>query len=254
MPAKTKAAPVRMTLAETLAELEKAGSEQTRKTYRRHGAGDPMFGVSFAALKLLYKRIKLDHELALALWDTGNFDAMNLAVKIVDPAKISSPDLDKWAKAPMARMAHGYVAHLAAESPHARAKADAWLASSSETIRCSGWLLVAALASRDETLPDSWFQSRLSRIESTIHSAPNHERYSMNNAVIGIGGRSAALRKAATAAAKKIGRVEVDHGDTDCQTPDAAAYIDKMWAHAASKKYPTPAAQERDRESMRTRC
>ena len=37
----------------------------------------------------------------------------------------------------------------------------------------------------------------------------------MNRALITIGGRSAALRKAATAAAKRIGKVVVDHGDTD---------------------------------------
>jgi 3-methyladenine DNA glycosylase AlkD len=253
-PAKLKTAPARMTLADAMAELKKAGSEQTRKTYRRHGAPEPMFGVSFATLKGMYKKIKVDHELALALWDTKNFDAMNLALKIVDPAKISSSDLDAWAKTPTARMCGGYVASLAAESPHARAKADAWLAAKEENVRCAGWTLISIMASRDESLPDSWFQSHLSRIESTIRSAPNHERYSMNNAIIGIGGRSPALRKAATAAAKKIGPVEVDHGDTDCETPDALATLDKTWAHATAKKYPSPAAQERDRESMRTRC
>ena len=52
----------------------------------------------------------------------------------------------------------------------------------------------------------------------------------MNNALIAIGGRNAKLKKLALAAAKKIGKVEVDHGDTSCKTPDAAAYINKMWA------------------------
>ena len=64
---KSKAAPARMTLAETMTALEQAGSAQTRKTYARHGAPEPMFGVSFATLKTLVKRIKVDHELALAL-------------------------------------------------------------------------------------------------------------------------------------------------------------------------------------------
>ena len=42
-----------------------------------------IFGVSFATLKSLYKRIKVDQELAQALWDTGNFDARNLAAPVV---------------------------------------------------------------------------------------------------------------------------------------------------------------------------
>src|SRR5262245_47512092 len=69
-----KPATARLSLAETMKLLEKAGSEQTRKTYRRHGAQDPMFGVSFATLKTLVKRIGVDHELAGALWDTKNHD------------------------------------------------------------------------------------------------------------------------------------------------------------------------------------
>ena len=77
-----KAAPSRLPLAEVMAALEKAGTEQNRKTWARHGVTGPMFGVSFAYLKTLMKRIKVDHELALSLWDTGNFDARNLAVKI----------------------------------------------------------------------------------------------------------------------------------------------------------------------------
>jgi hypothetical protein len=110
------------------------------------------------------------------------------------------------------------------------------------------------MAARDEATPDAWFGERLAEIERSIHAAPNSVREAMNQAVIHIGGRSPALRKAALAAAKRIGKVEVDHGDTSCKTPDAGPYIEKMWAHAASKKFDSPAAQERARESPRTRC
>ena len=263
MPAKTRTAPsakpmkaasTRMSLAEAMSTLEKAGSAQTRKTYARHGVEEPMFGVSFATLKTLYKRIGVDHELALALWDTGNFDARNLAVKVVDPARMSPADLDRWANAPSARMCHGYIASIAVEGPHARAKADAWLVSKDEALRCSGWLLAGTMSMRDETVPDAWFAARLAHIEKSIQAAPNEERAAMNQAVIAIGCRNASLRKAATAAAKRIGKVEVDHGDTACKTPDAAQYIDKTWAHSLSKKFESPAAHERSRESMRIRC
>ncbi len=254
MPAKTKAAAARMTFAQAMSALEKAGTAQARKTYARHGVPEPMFGVSFATLKTLYKRIKVDHDLALALWDTGNFDARNLALKIVDPARMSAADLDRWAKAPMARMCQGYVSHLAAEGPHGRSRADAWLSSRDEHLRGCGWLLVAALAMVDESIPAPWFAARLVEIEKSIHAAPNAQRDAMNRALIAIGGRDAALRKAATAAAKRIGKVEVDYGDTACKTPDAAAYIDKAWAHSTSKGHASPSAHERSRESMRTRC
>lgn len=249
-----KAAAPRMTLAETMSALEKAGSAQTRKTYARHGAAEPMFGVSFATLKSLLKRIGVDHELALALWDTGNFDARNLAVKVADPARMSPSDLDRWAKASTPRMCAGYVAYLAAEGPHARSRSDAWLSARDEASRCAGWSLVGAMAMRDEQTPDAWFAQRLAEIEASIQASPNAQRDAMLGTLVAIGCRSAALRKAVTAAAKRIGKVEIDHGDTACKTPELAATLEKTWNHAASKGFDSPAAQERARESIRTRC
>lgn len=255
-PAKaTKPAKARMTLTETMRELEKAGSAQTRKTYLRHGAAEPLFGVSFATLKALHKRIGVDHELAVALWDTGNLDARNLAVKIIDPAKVKSAELDRWVREWSApRMCAGYVAMLAAERGDGKTKAAEWLAAKDEPARAAGWTVVAQLAQRDEGIPDSWFEKHLVQIERTLHSAPNREREHMNQAVIAIGGRSAGLRKAALAAVRRIGVVELDHGDTDCKTPDATEYIEKSWALAKSKGFDSPAAQERSRELLRLRC
>ena len=39
-----------------------------------------------------------------------------------------------------------------------------------------------------------------------------------------------------TGAAKRIGKVEVDHGETGCKTQDAVTYIQKAKAHRARKK------------------
>jgi 3-methyladenine DNA glycosylase AlkD len=242
-----------MSLAEVMRTLEKAGSEQTRKTYTRHGATGPMFGVSFATLGALQKRIRVDHELALKLWDTGNVDARNLAMKIADPGTIEPSDLDRWARENPMRMCGLYIACLAQESAHAAAKAKEWLAAPDDRLRAAGWTLIGVLASRDEHSPDETFAKHLAQIERSIHSMSNEVKYAMNSALIAIGGRSPGLRKAATAAAKRIGVVEVDHGDTACETPDAVPYIEKMWERSG-KKFPSPAAAERARESMRTRC
>lgn len=249
-----KESSARVSLKDAMSTLERAGTAQARKIYARHGAKEPMFGVSFADLKVLMKRIGVDHELALALWDTGNYDARNLAVKIADPLRMSAKDLDRWASEDTARSCHAYVAQLAAEGPHGKSRAEAWLASGSETKRRFGWLLTGVLAMRDPGIPWAWFAERLAIIEKTIHQAPNGEREAMNHALISIGCRDEAARKAALASAKRIGKVRVDHGDTECKTPDASEYMAKTWAHAKAKKFENPAAQERSRESMRTRC
>ncbi|MBX5483461.1 MAG: DNA alkylation repair protein [Myxococcaceae bacterium] len=234
--------------------LEKAGSAQTRKIYLRHGGTEPMFGVSFATQKALYKKIRQDHALAVALWKTGNLDARLLAVKIADPAKLTSRDLDRWVKEGGDRMMRAYLASLVADGPLGPTKLAEWLSRPKGPEKCTGWSLLATLAMRDAQIPDAQFAEYLETIERTIHTAPNEEREGMLNAVIAIGCRSAELRKAATAAAKRIGQVEIDYGETDCKTPDVVPAIDKAWVHSTSKGFASPAAHERSRESMRLRC
>ena len=58
----------------------------------------------------------------------------------------------------------------------------------------------------------------------------------MNTALINIGVRNEALRERALAAAERIGAVEVDHGQTACETPDAVEYIHKTVAYREKKK------------------
>ena len=57
----------------------------------------------------------------------------------------------------------------------------------------------------------------------------------MNNALINVGVRNSKLQKKAIAAARRIGEVDVDHGETGCKTPDAVAYIKKTVAHNNKK-------------------
>jgi hypothetical protein len=49
----------------------------------------------------------------------------------------------------------------------------------------------------------------------------------MNGALISIGVFKPACRSKAIDAAKRIGKVTVDHGATSCKTPDAVPYIEK---------------------------
>jgi len=65
---------------------------------------------------------------------------------------------------------------------------------------------------------------------------PNRVRHEMNAVVVAVGVRPAPeLRPAAKRVAAAIGKVEVDHGQTGCRTPDAASYIDKVLAYRSRR-------------------
>jgi 3-methyladenine DNA glycosylase AlkD len=223
-----------------LRELKRRGTAQNRKVYRRHGVGENMYGVSFGDLRLLAKQIKVDQDLAIQLWATGNHDAQILATLIADPAQFDAKTLDAWSRDLGNYVITDQFAGLAARTAYWRKKAEKWHRARGEWIGRAGWNLIGQLALREPALPDSYFEPYLSEIETGLHQQKNRVREAMNNALIAIGARSAALQEKALRAAKTIGPVEIDHGETSCQTPDAAEYILRTRAHRQKK-----AAQEK---------
>jgi 3-methyladenine DNA glycosylase AlkD len=222
------------TAGEVMRELESLGTAQNRKVYKRHGASDNVFGVSYANLNKLKKRIITDHDLALELWATGNHDARVLAAMIADPRQADDAMLVAWvgdlSDYVIADAVSGYINQTA----FVREKSELWTQSDEEWVGTVGWNLLTHLALRDTSLPDSYFEPYLVIIERRIHTSANRIRYAMNNALIAIGMRSDVLEKQTVAAAGRIGTVDVDHGETNCKTPDAVAYIKK--AKARTKK------------------
>lgn len=209
-------------------QLEKMGTAQNRKTYARHGVGENTFGVSFASLYAMQKKIKIDHPLAQQLWKTGNGEARILALLVADPARLTAAEAEQWLREIRSYGVNMYLAALVAKTSFKDKLMYAWMKSKDEYPRACGYeILASRMRAKDASIPDGDLKKILGTIEKEIHGSANRARYSMNTAVIGIGTRRT-LMKDAIAAAKRIGPVEVDHGDTNCKTPDAATYIVKV--------------------------
>jgi 3-methyladenine DNA glycosylase AlkD len=221
------------TAAEIVAELKTLGSESTKKVLLRHGAREPFYGVKIEDLKTIQKRIKKDHGLALALYDTGVSDAMYLAGLIADPMKMSKADLRKWAKGAYWNMLAAYtVPWVASESRYAVELAKEWMDSPRELIATAGWSTYASYVSirPDADLDLTEVERLLGRVQKEIHAAADRVRYVMNGFVIAVGAAVAPLTARAKAVARAVGPVEVDMGDTSCRVPDALGYIAKVEA------------------------
>lgn len=222
-----------MTLVEVMADLAAHGSAQTKKTLMRHGAREPVFGVKVEHLKTLQKTIKRDHALALALYATGNSDAMYLAGLIAEPAKMTKAQLNAWAKAAYWHYLSCYaVAWVAAESRFACELALAWMGSKKEQVAAAGWSTYTSYLSitPDEALDLDEITALMDRAAKEIPTAANRAKYAMNMFVISVGAFVAPLLGRAKTVAKKIGTVDVDLGDTDCKVPNALAYIEMLEA------------------------
>ncbi len=210
-------------------ELESLGTEQNRKIYSKHGVMDNFFGVSFTHLRNLAKKIKANHLLARELWVTGNHDARNLATMIADPKIVTEVEIDQWVLDLKDYILADSFAQFVNKTSFCHSKMELWTQSENEWIGRAGWQLLALLAMNDKTLSDEYFENLLKIIEQKIHVSKNRTRYAMNAALIAIGIRNPELKRKAIESAQKIGKVEVDHGDTSCKTPIASEYIEKTW-------------------------
>ncbi|MEW5870827.1 MAG: DNA alkylation repair protein [Chloroflexota bacterium] len=223
-----------MDVNEVIQALQAYGTEQNRKVYRRHGVGENQFGVSFANLKALKKQIKTDHALAQQLWASGNHEARLLALMIADPQAATLELLQVWVQDLDNYVITDAFSAFASQTPFARQLMARWTEEDGEWVGQAGWDLLAHLAMKDAQLPEAFFEPYLNTIEAEIHTRKNRVRHAMNSALIAIGIRTPALEQQALAAAQHIGKVQVDHGQTSCKTPDATAYIRKTLARKRS--------------------
>ena len=228
-----------MTTEQVMKELEKKGSESIRKIFKNHGNSGAMYGVKVGDLKVIQKKVKKDHELAMGLFATGNYDAMYLAGLIADESKMSMKDIQQWAERSTSKGISEYtVAWVAAESEYGWELGMKWIDSPKENIASAGWnTLSGVIAMKPDTELDiALIKKLLQRIIKEIHSAPNRVRYTMNGFVIGVGGYIKELTKEAIEISKKIGDVYVDMGGTACKVPSAPDYIKKMEARGSIGK------------------
>ncbi|WP_130616759.1 DNA alkylation repair protein [Cohnella abietis] len=220
-----------MTLEGIMDKLEQMGTEQTKKTFLRHGAQEPFFGVKVGDMKKLVKDVKKDQNVARALYTTGNSDAMYLAGLTVNPKTATKEMLQDWVgKAYWYMIAEYTVAGIAAESPYAVELALEWIESPNEQIATCGWSTYANYISitPDDQLNMGEIESLLQRVEEGIHEERNRVRYNMNTFLIVVGSYVAPLHDEAIRIASVVGKVHVNVGQTACKVPLATDYINKV--------------------------
>ena len=223
-----------MELAHIINQLQLLGTEQNRKVYKKHGAGDNLYGVSFANLLKLKKQVVspegrkgVHHRLGLRLWETGNADARTLACMIFESDRFDRETLERM----VAEVDYHVVADKFAESvsysPFYKQLSEEWMDRGEEFIKRCGFMVIA-MRLKNKLPVETDLEKIVNKIESEIDKAPNRAREGMNNTLIMIGIQSQVLCERAMESAKRIGEVEVDHGETACKTYDAVHEIRRI--------------------------
>ncbi len=189
-----------------LERLAPLGGEEARAGMARYGIRtDDAFGVSIYELRRVAKELGRDHDLALALWATGNHEARLLASMIDEPAQVSARQMDEWAgEFDSWDVCDQVTSNLFDKTPFAWAKVREWSGSPDEWVKRAAFATAAALAVQDKRAADERFLEILELCRREAGDDRNYVKKAVNWALRNIGKRDLRLHAAALETAAAI--------------------------------------------------
>jgi 3-methyladenine DNA glycosylase AlkD len=203
-----KARTSRPDCAGILAELRSQANPANVDGMARYGIRSAnALGIAAPVLEEIARRVGRSHEVAVALWASGVFEARALAALVDDPAAVSEAQMEEWAGAfDSWAICDAVCSKLFDRTPFAWKKAVAWSRRREEYVKRGGFVLMAALAVHDKTAPDARFLRFLPIMEREATDGRNFVRKAVNWALRQIGKRNPALNRRAVQAARRIAR------------------------------------------------
>lgn len=184
---------------QVLDELRRKASRKVRDGMARYAIpADNALGVSVGAMRQMAKRIGKHHDLALALWSTGVYEARMMAAFVDDPACVTPAQMDAWRRQFDSWAICDTVCFaLFDRTPHAWKKVPTWSRLKDEFGKRAAFALLASLTVHDKAAEDERFAQGLLLIERAADDDRNFVKKAVNWALRSIGKRSAPLHAAA---------------------------------------------------------
>jgi 3-methyladenine DNA glycosylase AlkD len=189
-----------------LAALKSASSKKVRDGMVRFGIPTTnALGVPMKDIQALGKKLGRDHKLALALWETGVYEARLLVAYVADPARLTAAqmdgwcrDFDNWGVTDTLCLPH-FV-----DSPLAWGRVRPWVRRKAEFEKRAGFVMIACLARPKRPGEDALFLECLEMIERASTDERNFVKKGVNWALRGIGRRNKALNAASVALSRRL--------------------------------------------------
>jgi 3-methyladenine DNA glycosylase AlkD len=211
-----------MTLKDALAKLEALGDEKLRAQNAKRGVTGAQFGAKLGDIRKIAAKIKTDHALAIALWETGNFEARLLAILILKPDDVSATELDRMVKsARIPQLADWLNAYIVKEPLRQK-----WMKVDDPWAARAGWNLTASRIARSPDGID--LEALLDRLAAEMPTADPATQWTMNSCLAGIGIHHPRLRKRAVTLGESMGIYRDYPVSKGCTSPFAPIWIAEM--------------------------
>ena len=191
---------------EVLATLKRKGSRKNREGMARYGiVADKVFGVSVSEIQRIARTLGRDHDLALALWKTGWYEARMMTAFLDEPAAVTPAQMDRWAKDfDNWAICDNTCFHLFDRTPHTWKKINEWSRRREEFVKRAAFALIAGVALHDKKAPDAPFLRALKLIEREAPDDRNFVKKGVSWGLRVLGRRNRALNKAAVDVSRRL--------------------------------------------------
>ena len=195
-----------MDCADVLGRLQLQANPANVAGMARYGINSKgTLGVPVVVLRKMAREIGKSHELAQELWASGIHEARILATIVDDPARVTSAQMNQWARDFDSWDVCDHACHnLFRYTPRAFEKAAEWARSRHEFVRRGGFAMMAGLAGKARNATDAQFEAFFPLIAEAAPDDRNMVKKSVNWALRNIGKRNPRLRRLAMAAAEQI--------------------------------------------------
>jgi 3-methyladenine DNA glycosylase AlkD len=166
---------------------------------------DRAFGVPMGGMLKYAKEVGRDHELALALWKTGWYEARMLASLVDEPGRVKPAQMERWCRDfDNWGICDTVCFKLFDQVPGAMRKVEPWSRRKEEFVKRAAFALLASLALHDRQTGDAPFARGLVLVERAAGDERNFVKKGVLWALRAIGGRGPALHAAALATARRL--------------------------------------------------
>jgi len=190
-----------------LVSLQRLSSARVREEMSsRYGiVTKDAYGVRMRDMQDVAKKLGRNHALALALWDTGNYEARTVAAFLAEPERLTPALMDRWCRDfDNWAICDTVCFKLFDQSPHALGRVAAWAERQDEFQKRAAFALLACVALHDNNASDEAIADCLPLIERAASDERNFVKKGVSWALRSAAGRNAKLKTTALALARRL--------------------------------------------------
>ncbi len=189
-----------------LAALKRLASKKVRDGMARYAIpSDNALGVPMNKMQQVARQFGKSHELAIALWETGIYEARTVAAYVDEPERVTPAQMDRWCRDFDSWAVVDTICFVLFDrTPHALGKIDRWAGMKGEFQKRAAFALLACVALHNKSAADDDFLRCLPLIEEAAADDRNFVKKGVSWALRAVGRRNLELNAACVTLCKRL--------------------------------------------------